>query len=58
MRLYVVTIGLIFAILLGGIVVDRLYRAFATRNPGLGPYRKDGCGSCSRHGGDCDTPTN
>jgi len=46
--LYVVTIVLIFAIMLFGIVVDRLYRTFAARHPQLGPFRKsDGCGCCS-----------
>jgi hypothetical protein len=51
---YLTTIGLIFALLLGGIGVDRLYRAFAARNPKLGPFRKSGggCGCCS---GSCDT---
>jgi hypothetical protein len=56
MSIYVTTIGLIFAILLGGIAVDRTYRSFAERNPQLGPFRKSGCGSCSCHGGSCDTP--
>ena len=43
------TIALIFAILLTGIGVERLYRAFAAKNPQLGPFRKAerGCGSCS-----------
>jgi Na+/glutamate symporter len=48
MSLYLTTIGLIFALMLGGIVVERLYRAFAARNPQLGPFRKtDGCGCCA-----------
>jgi hypothetical protein len=49
---YLITVALIFAIMLAGIAVDRLYRRFATRNPQLGPFRpeKPGCGSCS--GGD------
>jgi hypothetical protein len=49
MGTYLVAIGLIFAILLAGIGVDRLYRRFAARNPQLGPFRKAGrgCGSCS-----------
>jgi hypothetical protein len=49
MSLYLATIGLIFALLLAGIVVDRLYRAFAARNPQLGPFRKsgEGCGCCA-----------
>lgn len=53
MGIYLLTIGLIFVLLLAGIGVDRLYRAFAARNPQLGPFRKPerGCGSCS--GGQC-----
>jgi hypothetical protein len=31
--LYLTTIGLIFAIMLAGIGVDRIYRHFAARNP-------------------------
>ncbi len=57
MRLYAITVGLIFAILFGGIAVDRAYRAFAARNPRLGPFRKGGCGSCSCHGDGCDAPS-
>ena len=49
MGTYFITIALIFAIMLAGIGVDRLYRAFAAKNPQLGPFRKaeGGCGSCS-----------
>ncbi len=49
MRLYVVTIGLVFAILVGGILIDRIYGGFARRNPQLGPFRKNdgGCGCCA-----------
>lgn len=45
------TIGIIFVLLLVGIAVDRMYRAFAARNPQLAPFRKKGCGSCNS----CDT---
>jgi hypothetical protein len=50
--LYVVTIGLVFAILVGGIAVDRIYAHFARRNPQLGPFRKNdgGCGCCAAKG--------
>jgi hypothetical protein len=52
---YLVTIGIIFAVMLFGIAVDRLYRAFAARNPQLGPFRKsEGCGSCSGGSGCSD----
>jgi hypothetical protein len=46
---YLAAIILIFAIMLAGIGVDRLYRAFALKNPQLGPFRKTegGCGCCS-----------
>jgi hypothetical protein len=54
MGTYIATIAIIFAILAGGILVDRLYRAFAAKNPQLGPFRKGGCGSCSCHGDTCE----
>ena len=48
MSTYLATIAVIFALLLAGMVVDRLYRAFAARNPQLGPFRgAEGCGCCS-----------
>jgi hypothetical protein len=52
---YLVTIGLIFVIMLGGIAVERLYRRFAARNPRLGPFRDTTkCGSCSAGSGCSD----
>ena len=61
MSLYLVTIALIFAILLGGIAVERLYRRFAASHPQLGPFRDpDKCGCCKAGSGcsdsACDTP--
>lgn len=59
MSAYLITIGLILLIMLGGIAVDRLYRLFARRHPELGPFRESGggcgghCGGCG--GGHCDT---
>ena len=48
MTTYLVTIGLILAIMLLGIVVQRAYERFAQRHPELGPFREQGkCGSCS-----------
>lgn len=49
MTTYLVAIGLIFALMLAGIAVERLYRRFAARHPQLGPFRKnDGaCGCCA-----------
>jgi hypothetical protein len=53
MSRYLVSIGLILLLLLGGIAVQRLYRRFAHRHPELGPFRDEGagCGACS--GGHC-----
>jgi hypothetical protein len=49
MTTYLIAIALIFAVMLAGIGVERLYRAFAARHPQLGPFRKSdgGCGCCS-----------
>jgi hypothetical protein len=49
MGIYLVVVGLIFAVMIGGIAVDRLYARFARRNPQLGPFRKNdgGCGCCA-----------
>jgi hypothetical protein len=49
MSTYLTVIGLIFAIMIGGIAVDRIYARFARRNPELGPFRKNdgGCGCCA-----------
>ncbi len=53
---YLITIGLIFLVMLGGIAVERLYRRFAARNPKLGPFRDTTkCGSCSAGSGCSDT---
>jgi hypothetical protein len=55
MAKYLVTVGLIFALMMGGILVQRLYRGFARRHPELGPFREEkGCGSCSAGSG-CST---
>ena len=61
MTTYLVTIGLILAIMLFGIAVQRAYERFAQRHPELGPFRETGkgCGSCSAgngcSGGSCDS---
>ena len=49
MSTYLTVIGLIFAIMIGGIAVDRVYARFARRNPELGPFRRNdgGCGCCA-----------
>jgi hypothetical protein len=52
MSTYLVVVALIFALMLVGIGVDRLYRRFAARHPQLGPFRKNdgGCGCCASSG--------
>ncbi len=55
MNLYLTTIAIIFAVLCGGILVDRIYRRFAAHNPQLGPFRDPGkCGCCSAGSGCSD----
>jgi len=57
MLTYLAAIGLIFALLAGGILVQELYRRFAQRHPELGPFREEkGCGSCSAGSG-CRAPS-
>jgi hypothetical protein len=49
---YLLTVGLLFALMAAGIAVQRLYRRFAARHPELGPFREEkGCGSCSAGSG-------
>jgi hypothetical protein len=60
MTTYLVTIGLILALLLGWIGVQRAYRRFARHHPELGPFRDEGagCGACSAGkcgGGGCSS---
>ncbi len=61
MSTYLIAIGLIFLIMLFGLVVQRFYKLFAKRHPELGPFRDDskGCGSCVAGsgcaGGACDS---
>ncbi len=48
MSAYLITIALIFGVVMAGVLVDRVYREFARKNPQLGPFRDtDKCGSCS-----------
>lgn len=54
MGTYLVAVALIFAVMLGGIAVERVYRRFARNNPQLGPFRKEGkqdCTSCTAGSG-------
>lgn len=56
MTTYLVTIAIVFAVMFGGICVDRIYRRFAARNPQLGPFREGAkCGSCAAGSGCSDT---
>ena len=56
MESYLTTVALIFAVMSGGILVDRMYRQFAARNPQLGPFRDNSkCGCCSAGSGCSDT---
>jgi hypothetical protein len=49
---YLLTVGLLFALMVASIAVQRLYRRFAARHPELGPFREEkGCGSCSAGNG-------
>jgi hypothetical protein len=58
MLTYLITIGLILALMGGWIAVERFYRRFARRHPDLGPYREQG-GRCGGHcaGGACGGET-
>ena len=59
MTTYLVAMAFIFSLATAGILVDRIYRRFAARNPQLGPFRDPGkCGCCSAGSGcdsDCST---
>ena len=52
MLTYLITIGLIFVLLTGWIVVQQAAKIYARRHPEFGPCREEGagCGSC---GGSC-----
>ncbi|HWS13163.1 MAG TPA: hypothetical protein VN279_10220 [Rhodocyclaceae bacterium] len=52
MLTYLITIGLIFVLLTGWIVVQQAAKLYARRHPEFGPCREEGagCGSC---GGSC-----
>ena len=53
MSLYLTTIAIIFAVLCGGILVDRIYQRFAARNPQLGPFRDNSKCGCCKGGSGC-----
>ncbi len=47
--IYLVTIGLLLALLLVWVVVEHFADVFAHRHPEFGPARKVGCGGCGNH---------
>ena len=54
--IYLVTIALMLAMLLGFIVVEYLAHRFAEQHTDFGPARKLGCGGCGNHcEGHCKT---
>ena len=55
---FVLTSVVIFAVMVGWLYVQDLYRRFAQRYPELGPFRRQGgCdGSCSCRQGSCSAP--
>jgi len=53
MKLYLMTIAVIFGVILIGIGVERLYRHFQAKHPELGPYRRRD-GGCNCHCPVCD----
>jgi hypothetical protein len=54
--IYLVTIGLLLALLLVWVVVEYFADLFAHRHPEFGPSHKVGCGGCGNHcAGHCKT---
>lgn len=49
MQQLLLTCAILFALLLGGILIDRLYAGFRRRHPELGPFRdnENGCSCCA-----------
>jgi hypothetical protein len=54
--IYIITIGLVLALMLGFVIVEYLAHRFAKRHPEFGPPRKLGCGGCGEHyAGHCES---
>ncbi len=54
--IYLITIGVVMAILLVWVIVENLAYLFAHRHPEFGPARKLGCGGCGNNcAGHCKT---
>jgi hypothetical protein len=47
--IYLVTCGLVLALLLGWVVVEHYAHQFAHRHPEFGEPRQMGCGGCGNH---------
>ena len=47
MKLYFLTVLLLFFLILLGVLTNHVYKKFAQKNPQLGPFREEGCGCCS-----------
>jgi hypothetical protein len=56
MLVYAVTVCIFFAMLVTYVLVERVYRRYATQHPELGPFRSEsGCGCCKGcDDGTCD----
>ncbi len=56
MTTYLITIGLLFALMATLIGVERFYRWFAAHHPECGPYRSKaiGCQKCEKKGQGCE----
>ncbi|MQY51454.1 hypothetical protein HCX48_08720 [Rhodocyclus tenuis] len=58
MLTYLVTVSAIFSLLVGMILVQRIYRHFAATHPELGPFRQEGCCGCGSLKKDCSSGSN
>ena len=57
---FITASGVIFAVLTGWLYVQHIYREYARRHPGQGPFREEGggCGgSCACKQGSCPVKT-
>ncbi len=52
MTRFLITTGLILALLLGWLLVQQAARQFSRKHPELGPHREEG-GGCGGMGGSC-----
>lgn len=53
---YLIAIGLVLALMLIFVIVERIAHRFAQHHPEFGTPRKLGCGGCGNHcAGHCET---